>query len=92
MKTLFDHIEVEKKSERRVDPPPRQATPERLKLPEDSMCGRLLRLLRRGPISKDDLHTKASELGIVYPMHRIRNLQSWGYRVRVSKGGVCCDT
>lgn len=73
---------------RRDDPPASKRAAERIALKADTQCGKLLAILREGPIDNGRLYQIAASHGILNVRARVSDLRGWGCVVEVDDAGV----
>jgi hypothetical protein len=61
---------------------------ERLALKADTQCGKVLAILRRGPIANAELYAECGAAGVLNPRARVSDLRKWGYTIDVDDDGV----
>jgi len=89
MPTLFDHPETFARTHARKDgPDTSKRAAERLALRANTQCGKVLSILRRGPISNADLYAEATKINVLNPRARVSDLRSWGCIIEVDDEGV----
>jgi len=73
---------------RRSDADTSKRAAERLAPRAASQCGKLLSILRRGPIKNQALLVEAAQAGITNYRARVSDLRGWGCVVEVDDDGV----
>jgi len=89
MPTLFDNPETFARTHaRRDDPESSRKAAERLALRANTQCGKVLSILRRGPISNADLYAEAAKVNVLNARARVSDLRGWGCVIEVDDEGV----
>lgn len=76
------------KHARRSDPETSKRAAGKLKPHAESQCGRVLSILREGPIANRELAKRAAEVGVLNPRARVSDLRGWGLKIEVDTDGV----
>lgn len=93
--SLFDAVEAHPSAPptwkpsthaRRDDPPTSRQAAERLRLKADTQCGKVLAILREGPIANTELVARAARVGVLNPRARCSDLRGWGACIDVRDG------
>ena len=77
-----------KKHARRNGPGTSRRAAEKLAPNANSQCGKVLAILREGPIKNHELAKRCVEVGVMKYTARVSDLRGWGLDIRVDKNGV----